>query len=98
MTLTACLLSCSALSQSNDSLKCFTLEQVKVFLTTKVELNNCLQQYNSLFIEAEITRSKNVKLESDNLTLKKKVKRNRGFAIGFGAGLVGVLVLLFGIK
>ena len=80
MILIVCFLSCTALSQ--DSTYCFTKSQVKEFLTTKVELNNCNELYNDVKQQNKaITDTLNV-LTIDNTKLQKKVRRNRRIAIG----------------
>lgn len=90
MMLIACLLTFTASSQ-NDSTYCFTKSQVKTFLTTKVELNNCEGQF------ALISDSLSV-ITTDNTKLQKKVRRNRNIALGAGGGLIAVIILWLGIK
>lgn len=95
--------SCTALSQ-NDSLKCFTLGEVKTFLLTKVELNNCLEQYDikaqevkDLKEEKEELQDKNYDLKQDLEKSNKKAKRRLGVAIGAGGGFIAVLALWLGL-
>ena len=96
MILIVCLLSCTALSQ--DSTFCFTKSQVKEFLTTKVELNNCNELYNDVKQQnKEITDTLNV-LRLDNTKQKRKVKRNRIIAISGISAFFSTLLLLFIIK
>lgn len=97
MILILCFLSCTASSQ-NDSTYCFTKGQVKEFLITKVELNNCNEQYNLVYNEKKAISDTLTAVRSDNVTLDKKVRRNRRIAIGGFAGFFASLVLLFGIK
>ena len=89
-----CSLSFSVSSQ-NDSTKCFTLEQVKVFLITKVELNNCLERFDVVSTQKEELSQEISEIKEENTGLQKKVKRNRGIAIGTGGGLIALLVLFF---
>lgn len=94
-----CSLSFTASSQTtNDSIVCFTQSQVKTFLITKVELNNCLEQYAAVSTELKNSETRNAELVENEEKLERKVKRNRGFAIAGGAGFVAVLVLLFAVK
>lgn len=96
-TLILCLLSFT-ISAQNDSTYCFTKSQVKVFLTTKVELNNCNEQYNVVFNEKQaITDTLNV-LRLDYTKEQKKVKRNRRMAIGGISGFIASIILLFALK
>jgi len=82
----------------NDSTFCFTKSQVKVFLTTKVELNNCNEQYNLISTQKQAI-SDSLTAEMLNTTkLDKKVKRNRRIAIGGISGFIAVIVLMFAIK
>jgi len=96
-TLIVCFLSFTALSQ-NDSTYCFTKSQVKVFLTTKVELNNCNEQYNVVKAQNKaITDTLNV-VRLDYTKEQKKVLRNRRIAIGGISAFFSTLLLLFIIK
>jgi len=95
--LIVCLLSFTTLAQ-NDSTYCFTKSQVKVFLTTKVELNNCNEQYNAIKQQNNaITDTLNV-LRLDYAKEQNKVVRNRNIAIGGISGFIASLFLLFVIK
>ena len=95
--LIVCLLSFTALSQ-NDSTHCFTKSQVKVFLTTKVELNNCKEQYNDVKAQNKaITDTLNV-VRLDYTKAQKKVRTNRRIAIGGISAFFSTLLLLFIIK
>lgn len=97
MILIVCLWSFTVLSQ-NDSTYCFTKSQVKEFLTTKVELNNCKEQYNDVKHQNKaITDTLNV-LRLDYTKEQKKVRRNRRIAIGGISGFIASLILLFTIK
>jgi uncharacterized membrane protein len=97
MTLIVCFLSFTTLAQ-NDSTYCFTKSQVKVFLTTKVELNNCNELYNDVKAQNKaITDTLNV-LTIDNTKQKRKVKRNRIIAISGISAFFSTLLLLFIIK
>ena len=92
--LIVCFLSFTTLAQ-NDSTYCFTKSQVKVFLTTKVELNNCNEQYNDVKAQNKaITDTLNV-LTIDNTKQKRKVKRNRIIAISGISAFFSTLLLLF---
>ncbi len=71
---------------------CFTKAQVKVFLETKVELNNCEDQYNVLAIEKDSLQQTYNDLDVTNVKNVKKLKRTRKI----GGGL-GILALLFGV-
>lgn len=96
-TLILCLLSFT-ISAQNDSTYCFTKSQVKVFLTTKVELNNCNEQYNDVKAQNKaISDTLNV-LRLDYTKAQNKVKRNRRIAIGGISGFIATLILLFVIK
>ena len=82
----------------NDSTFCFTKSQVKVFLTTKVELNNCNELYNDVKAQNKaITDTLNV-VRLDYIQAQNKVKRNRRIAIGGISGFIATLILLFVIK
>lgn len=95
--LIVCLLSFTTLAQ-NDSTFCFTKSQVKVFLTTKVELNNCNEQYNLISTQNKAI-SDSLNVERVNTTkLQKKVRNNRRIAIGGISGFISVIILLFVIK
>ena len=95
--LIVCFLSFTTLAQ-NDSTFCFTKSQVKVFLTTKVELNNCNEQYNIIKQQNKaITDTLNV-VRLDYIQAQKKVKRNRRIAIGGISGFIATLILLFTIN
>ena len=95
--LIVCFLSFTTLAQ-NDSTFCFTKSQVKVFLTTKVELNNCNEQYNDVKAQNKaITDTLNV-VRLDYIQAQNKVKRNRRIAIGGISGFIATLILLFAIK
>ena len=97
MILIVCLWSFITSAQ-NDSTFCFTKSQVKVFLATKVELNNCNEQYNLVKHQNKaITDTLNV-LRLDYTKEQKKVKRNRNIAIGGISGFIASLLLLFVIK
>jgi len=97
MILIVCFLSFTTLAQ-NDSTYCFTKSQVKVFLTTKVELNNCNELYNDVKAQNKaITDTLNV-LTIDNTKQKRKVKRNRIIAISGISAFFSTLLLLFIIK
>ena len=92
--LIVCLWSFTTLAQ-NDSTYCFTKSQVKVFLTTKVELNNCDEQYNAIKQQNNaITDTLNV-LRLDYAKEQNKVVRNRNIAIGGISGFIASLFLLF---
>ena len=85
-------------SAQTDSTYCFTKSQVKVFLTTKVELNNCNELYSNVKAQNKaITDTLNV-LRLDYTKEQKKVKRNRNIAIGGISGFFASLLLLFVIK
>jgi len=92
LLLIALLLSFSALSQNKDSTLCFTTDQVKTFLRTKVELQNALETnqvlYNRLVDSEEIQADQLNQLEKK----AKKLKRTRAIA-----GTTGGLALLFGL-
>ena len=92
--LTVLLWSFSASSQPTEELKCFTITQVKEFLVTKIELNNCLESYNSMAIDLAVSNEEKAVLIGENEKLDTKVKRNRRVAIGVGvlAALEGVVI------
>ena len=95
--LIVCFLSFTTLAQ-NDSTFCFTKSQVKVFLTTKVELNNCNEQYNIIKQQNKaITDTLNV-TRLDYTKAQKKIKRNRRIAIGGISAFIATLILLFAIN
>lgn len=87
MILIVYFLSCTASSQ-NDSTYCFTKGQVKEFLLTKVELNNCNEQYSIVYNEKEAISDSLTAVVSDNVTLDKRVKRNRTGWIITGGGII----------
>ena len=72
-----------------DSLKCFTIEQVKVFLTTKVELNNCHEQSVLLQNDIDTLQEEKVALIEDNERKQKRLKRTRWVA---GGGIAGTIL------
>ena len=84
-------LSFTALGQIKDSTLCFTTNQVKQFLRTKVELENDLESNNILLGRLEGVEAKNLELTADLEGKSKKLKRTR--AITWGAG---GLALIFG--
>ena len=81
MILILCLWSCTASSQS-DSLICFTQSQVKTFLITKTELNNCLEQYNAISTRFNVLSEQNANLVIDITKTEKKAVRRGKIAIG----------------
>ena len=91
--LTACFLSCTALSQPD--LDCFTRDQVKEFLRTKVERDNCYEQFNVITGEKQAYSDTLQAVRIDNVTLQKKVVRNRRIAIGGISGFILAIGLLF---
>ena len=95
--LIVCLLSFTTLAQ-NDSTYCFTKSQVKVFLTTKVELNNCNEQYNAIKQQNNAITDTLTVLRLDYAKEQNKVVRNRRIAIGGISGFIASLFLLFVIK
>ena len=89
----------------SDSLKCFTLEQVKIFLITKVELNNCLEQYDAKAIEVDSLKEEKKELQEEKKELeadvekfKRKSKKRGGIAIATSGGLILTIALALGIK
>ena len=90
-------LSFTALGQ-NDSIYCFNKSQVKTFLTTKIELDNCKEQYNYVFNEKEAISDTLIQIKEDNSTLLKKVRRNRLIAISGIGGFITTIILLFTIN
>jgi len=95
--LIVCLLSFTTLAQ-NDSTYCFTKSQVKVFLTTKAELNNCNEQYNAIKQQNNAITDTLTVLRLDYAKEQNKVVRNRNIAIGGISGFIASLFLLFVIK
>ena len=95
--LIVCLLSFTTLGQ-NDSTYCFTKSQVKVFLTTKAELNNCNEQYNAIKQQNNAITDTLTVLRLDYAKEQNKVVRNRRIAIGGISGFIASLFLLFVIK
>lgn len=95
--LIVCLWSFTTLAQ-NDSTYCFTKSQVKVFLTTKVELNNCNEQYNAIKQQNNAITDTLTVLRLDYAKEQNKVVRNRNIAIGGISGFIASLFLLFVIK
>ena len=89
-----CYLSITGLSQS-DTTYTFTQSQVKEFLITKVELNNCREQYGIIL---QKNNNLNLVLKSKDEEIikeKSKTKRNRIFAIiCAGAASVTTSILL----
>jgi len=85
-------------ASSQDSLNCFTIEQTKVFLRTKVELNNCLEQFDVISSDLSASKERNVVLTSDNAKLRKKVKVNRKWGIISTSAGVGIIALWIFIK
>ena len=93
--LTACSLNFTASSQI-DSLTCFTPGQVKTFLRTKVELNNCLAEFNKVSVDLSACNERSNELTDENTKLTVKVKR-RGRVIGgavIGGIILGVVAVL----
>lgn len=89
---------CFTVSSQSDSLDCFTPSQVKTFLRTKVELNNCLGEFNRISVANDALTATNAELVDSNVKLDKKMRRNRRIAIGEGIGLAGLIVLIFTVK
>ena len=86
------------ISAQNDSTYCFTKSQVKVFLTTKVELNNCNEHYNAIKKQNNAITDTLTVLRLDYAKEQNKVVRNRRIAIGGISGFIASLFLLFVIK
>lgn len=89
LTLILFCLNTSAFSQ-NDSTLCFTKAQVRTFLITKVELNNCIESSNVLMNQLEDVRATNETLTIDYTKSKKKLKRTRWIA---GGGILATILL-----
>lgn len=87
--LIACSLNFTASSQI-DSLTCFTPDQIKTILRTKVELNNCLEQFNVVLSDLSVCETLSIELTDENTKLTVKVKR-RGRVIG--GTVIGGLIL-----
>lgn len=97
MILTVCFLNCTAFSQL-DSLHCFTTSQVQTFLSTKVELQNCLENYSIVVNERDSLTVENVDLTNELTSTSKKLKRNRKIAIIEGGVLAGIIALFIIIR
>ena len=87
-------LSCTAFAQS-DSTYCFTKLQVKEFLYTKVELNNCNEQYNAVKGQNKAISDTLSVLRVDYTKQQKKVRTNRRIAIGGISAFILAIGLLF---
>ena len=88
LILILCFMNYMTLSQT-DSTYCFTEGQVKKFLTTKVELKECLK-INSI-IEAEVydLKKEKVALIEDNQSKSHKLSRSRRVSF---YGIVGTII------
>jgi hypothetical protein len=93
--LIALLISFSGSSQS-DSTFCFTSDQVKTFLRTKVELNECNNQYNLVVSDLDALTIANTALTVNVVTKQKKLVRTRVIAsvVGLIAIIEGLLIIL----
>ena len=81
-----------SVSSQTDSLLCFTQGQVKTFLLTKTELNNCLEQYNAQAIEINALAETNDILTVDIAkTEDKSLKRKK---LGLWSTIVAILEAL----
>ena len=90
----AFLTSFTALAQSSDTTAtyCFTLTEVKQFLRTKVELNNCLDSNHLLEKRLGEAEDREIKLQAEVDKKQKKLKRTRWIAGGAGG-----LAVIFGL-
>ncbi len=91
MLLIAYLMSYTCLSQS-DSTYCFTKEQVKVFLTAKVDLKECLKISSIIEAEAYILQEEKVALSEDLEAKSRKLKRSRSVS---AYGILGTILFGF---
>lgn len=80
----------TTLSQT-DSTYCFTEVQVKTFLTTKVELRECLKINSIIQTEVYNLREEKVALIEDNQSKSKKLSRSRRVSF---YGIVGTTLFL----
>ena len=78
------------LSQT-DSTYCFTEVQVKTFLTTKVELRECLKINSIIKTEVYNLREEKVALIESNESKSKKLSRSRRVSF---YGIVGTTLFL----
>ena len=78
----------TTLSQS-DSTYCFTEVQVKTFLTTKVELRECLKINSIIKTEVYDLREEKVALIESNESKSKKLRRSRRVSF---YGIVGTII------
>lgn len=83
-----------------DSLTCFTPSQIKTFLRTKVELNNCLEQYNVISRDLDTLTASNEILKQDNIKLELKSRRRLkiGLIVGGVAGIISGWLVRSAIK
>lgn len=80
----------TTLSQT-DSTYCFTEVQVKRFLTTKVELRECLKINSIIKTEVYNLREEKVALIESNESKSKKLRRSRHVSF---YGIVGTTLFL----